>query len=218
MNHLDELLKQHYAHGDKKELDAQIDQWLDEDLTAEYNRIVAGQETATLHPRPARKYLARWLSAAAAITLLIIIGMWLWPSKSQNEQPEVAKVEKKAPMNMKEESPSNSSPVEVAAKPIPQRNSQRKPHRKKLPPVSNMMAAKATEKEDVSVLTASYDSLDYYLARLEKCLDEVGDSLYQERAEQIIRADVRLQRLVKRIYMDDIERQRQRQQAMYLHY
>ena len=81
-----------------------------------------------------------------------------------------------------------------------------------------MMAAKATEKEDVSVPTASSDSLDYYLARLEKCLDEVGDSLYQERAEQIIRADVRLQRLVKRIYMDDIERQRQRQQAMYLHY
>lgn len=65
---------------------------------------------------------------------------------------------------------------------------------------------------------ATSDSLDFYLARLEKSLDEVSDSLYQERAEQIIRADARLQRLVRRIYMDDIERQRQAQEAMYLHY
>ena len=70
MTDLDKLLKQHFDAEEKPSLDAQIDQWLAEDLTAEYDHIVAQQEAAA-GSRPVRKRLARWLSAAAAIVLLI---------------------------------------------------------------------------------------------------------------------------------------------------
>ena len=46
MTDLDKLLKQHFDAEDKPSLDAQIDQWLAEDLTAESDRIVAQQEAA----------------------------------------------------------------------------------------------------------------------------------------------------------------------------
>ena len=217
MNQLDELLKQHYAHGDKSELNAQIDQWLAEDLTAEYDSIVAQRPSTAQQPHPIRRSLVFWLSMAASIVLLIGVAVWQWPGKEQTNQ-SIVKIEKKVPVTIEVASPSIPSPSEVAEKPKKEKILRKGCSERKPSPDSNLMATNTAETETVSASAASSDSLDYYLARLEKSLDEIDDSLYQERAEQIIRADVRLQRLVKRIYMDDIERQRQRQHAMYLHY
>lgn len=94
MTDLDKLLKQHFDAEDKPSLDAQIDQWLAEDLTAEYDRIVAQQEAAA-GSRPVRKRLARWLTAAAAIALLIGVGVWLWPKEKTTSQQQMAKVVEK---------------------------------------------------------------------------------------------------------------------------
>lgn len=219
MTDLDKLLKQHFDAEDKPSLDAQIDQWLAEDLTAEYERIVAQQEAAA-GSRPVRKRLARWLTAAAAIVLLIGMGVWLWPKEKTTSQQQMAKVvEKKTlhqttlplPPSMKGEAPPPAPPCMEGSNYSP-----RLEGHATLSEVKESPQLRETPTPDTPAATS--DSLDFYLARLEKSLDEVSDSLYQERAEQIIRADARLQRLVRRIYMDDIERQRQAQEAMYLHY
>ena len=222
MTNLDKLLKQHFGAEDKPSLDAQIDQWLAEDLTAEYDRIVAQQEAAA-ESRPVRKRLARWLTAAAAIALLIGVGVWLWPKEKTTSQQQMAKVvEKKTlhqttlPQTTLALSPSMKG--EAPAPPCMEGSnySPRSEGHAVQSEVKESPQLRETPTPDTPVATT--DSLDFYLARLEKSLDEVSDSLYQERAEQIIRADARLQRLVRRIYMDDIERQRQAQEAMYLHY
>ena len=224
MTDLDKLLKQHFDAEDKPSLDAQIDQWLAEDLTAEYDRIVAQQETAA-GSRPVRKRLARWLTAAAAIALLIGVGVWLWPKEKTTSQQQMAKVvEKKTlhqttlsqttlalPPSMKGEAPPPAPPCMEGSNYSPRSEGHATQSEVKESP-------QLRETPTPDTPTATSDSLDFYLARLEKSLDEVSDSLYQERAEQIIRADARLQRLIRRIYMDDIERQRQAQEAMYLHY
>ena len=62
------------------------------------------------------------------------------------------------------------------------------------------------------------DSLAYYLARLEHCLDQVDDSVYMERAEEIIRADARLQLLVNRIYQNQFRQETENNEALYLKY
>lgn len=66
-----------------------------------------------------------------------------------------------------------------------------------------------------SVSTA--DSLQYYIARLERELEQVSDSDYSSKAEEIIRADARMQRLVQRIMMGTIEKEGQPAEAMANH-
>lgn len=48
------------------------------------------------------------------------------------------------------------------------------------------------------------DSLQYYIARLEKELESVNESTYTVKAEEVLRADARLQKLVQRIMMGEL--------------
>ena len=48
------------------------------------------------------------------------------------------------------------------------------------------------------------DSLQYYIARLEKELENVNESTYAVKAEEVLRADARLQKLVQRIMMGEL--------------
>jgi hypothetical protein len=61
------------------------------------------------------------------------------------------------------------------------------------------------------------DSLQIYIERLERELAQVTDSSYTTKAEQIIRADARLQRLVQRIMMGEITRNSQPMEAINSH-
>ena len=48
------------------------------------------------------------------------------------------------------------------------------------------------------------DSLQYYIAHLEKELENVNESTYTAKAEEVLRADARLQKLVQRIMMGEL--------------
>ena len=48
------------------------------------------------------------------------------------------------------------------------------------------------------------DSLNYYIARLEKELENVNESTYHTKAEEVLRADARLQKLVQRIMIGEL--------------
>ncbi len=52
--------------------------------------------------------------------------------------------------------------------------------------------------------TNTKDSLQYYIVRLEKELENVNESTYAVKAEEVLRADARLQKLVQRIMMGEL--------------
>jgi hypothetical protein len=77
---LDQLL----AEMPKRKYD--LDAWLAEDETAEFDRIVSEQKkSAKIKP------LRRWLAAAACLILIIGIGVTLWPKEEQPTAPLTAK-------------------------------------------------------------------------------------------------------------------------------
>ena len=59
---------------------------------------------------------------------------------------------------------------------------------------------KAVKRRQISAT----DSLNYYIARLEKELENVNESTYHTKAEEVLRADARLQKLVQRIMIGEL--------------
>ena len=62
--------------------------------------------------------------------------------------------------------------------------------------------------------TSTTDSLQYYIASLEKELENVNESTYTAKAEEVLRADARLQRLVQRIMMGELTKDNVPAEAM----
>ena len=101
---LDQLL----ADMPKREYD--LDAWLAEDETAEFDRIVSEQhvpsgKTAESKQRP----LWRWVAAAASILLIIGIGVTLWPKEEQPTTPLTAQ---------KTEQPQTDQPIKLPTEKI----------------------------------------------------------------------------------------------------
>ena len=67
-------------------------------------------------------------------------------------------------------------------------------------PASKKVKAKSAKRRQASTT----DSLQYYIARLEKELENVNESTYTTKAEEVLRADARLQKLVQRIMMGEL--------------
>ena len=58
------------------------------------------------------------------------------------------------------------------------------------------------------------DSLQYYIARLEKELENVNESTYSTKAEEVLRADARLQKLVQRIMVGELSKDNMPSEAL----
>ena len=58
------------------------------------------------------------------------------------------------------------------------------------------------------------DSLQYYIARLEKELENVNESTYSAKAEEVLRADARLQKLVQRIMVGELSKDNMPSEAL----
>ena len=67
-------------------------------------------------------------------------------------------------------------------------------------PVPQKAKGKAVKRRQISAT----DSLNYYIARLEKELENVNESTYHTKAEEVLRADARLQKLVQRIMIGEL--------------
>lgn len=162
-----------------------IDHWLTEDETEEYDRIVASRQ-------PKRLYL-RWVVAAMVALVLATGAVVLWPK--QEVAPLVATtnaIQEPKPISITQDT------VLVAQQPAI--------HREKKSPIMKYQHG--------SKQTSTVDSLQYYIARLEQELENVNDSTYTAKAEQVIRADVRLQKLVQRIMIGELTKDDVQQEAM----
>ena len=63
---------------------------------------------------------------------------------------------------------------------------------------------KAPKRMKRQITINTTDSLQYYITRLEKELENVNESSYTAKAEEVLRADARLQKLVQRIMMGEL--------------
>lgn len=151
-----------------------VEQWLAEDETAEYDRIV--------NQRKAKRSYLRWAVAAVIIAFVMVGTFVLWP-KETDKVGTVNNVDVVAKVN----NPTTPAiPTVTPAKPQP--------------------SPRATDHKNRSVKTAvsTVDSLQYYIARLEKELENVNESTYAAKAEEVLRADAQLQRLVQRIMIGEM--------------
>ena len=152
-----------------------IERWLIEDETALYDSIVAKRQAK-------RRYL-RWAIAAVIVALVISGATILWPQ--QVSETQVAKTTN-AILNDKPNDTTKQQPL-LSSTEIQQA----------VPQKAKVKAVKRRQ-------TSATDSLNYYIARLEKELENVNESTYTTKADEVLRADARLQKLVQRIMIGEL--------------
>ena len=152
-----------------------MEQWLIEDETEEYDRIVS--------QRGAKRSYIRW-AVAACFTLLIAAGaIMLWPQEQIDDAIAEQKPEEVTTTVVRDAEPAMAITASVKPTVTTKRHKMR---------LKNRTTANTT------------DSLQYYIARLEKELENVNESTYTTKAEEVLRADARLQKLVQRIMMGEL--------------
>lgn len=162
-----------------------IERWLIEDETALYDHIVAKRQAK-------RRYL-RWTIAATIAIVLAIGAAVLWP-----KQEAISLVATTNAIQKPQPIPTAQDTVLVAQQfPIPK---QKRSH--------------TIKHQQVSKQVSTIDSLQYYIVRLEHELENVSDSTYTAKAEQVIRADARLQKLVQRIMIGELTKDDVQEEAM----
>lgn len=158
-----------------------MDSWLAEDETAEYDRIV--------NERRAKHHFLRWAIAAIIVLLVAAGGFVLWP---REQASDVVAEQKKKEV---------TEPVIRDAEPVVRNMEPPVATASPKPAVSPKGIAKRVKQQQKANTT---DSLQYYIARLEKELENVNESTYTAKAEEVLRADARLQKLVQRIMMGEL--------------
>ena len=151
-----------------------MESWLTEDETAEYDRIVSQRST--------KLRILHWAIAASIVLLMVGGAVILWPQ--QPSEPQVVITTNSTP---------TSKSNDVKEQPLLLQKEVQQPASKKV-------KTKSVKRRQASTI----DSLQYYIARLEKELENVNESTYTTKAEEVLRADARLQKLVQRIMMGEL--------------
>ncbi|MBQ3698529.1 MAG: hypothetical protein II886_01320 [Prevotella sp.] len=159
-----------------------MDRWLTEDETEKYDRIVS--------LRRARRRVLRWAVAAVAVVLVAAGAAMLWPGEQASDAVAEQKAEEVTEPMIHDAEPVVADGEASVAVIAPSS-----------PAVSPKKVSKRVNQETKATTT---DSLQYYIARLEKELENVNESTYAAKAEEVLRADARLQKLVQRIMMGEL--------------
>ena len=162
-----------------------IEQWLKEDETEVYDRIVS--------QRSARRSHIRW-AVAACFALLIAAGaIMLWPKEQVGDA-----IAEQRPEGVTAPVVRDAEPVKAIATSVK-------------PSLTTKRHKKGLRKKTAANIT---DSLQYYIARLEKELENVNESTYSAKAEEVLRADARLQKLVQRIMVGELSKDNMPSEAL----
>ena len=159
-----------------------MDRWLTEDETEKYDRIVS--------QRRARRRVLRWAVAAVAVVFVAAGAAMLWPGEQASDAVAEQKAEEVTEPMIHDAEPVVADGEASVAVIAPSS-----------PAVSPKKVSKRVNQETKATTT---DSLQYYIARLEKELENVNESTYAAKAEEVLRADARLQKLVQRIMMGEL--------------
>ena len=176
-NDMEKQLDQLLANLPKQQYDT--DQWLVEDHTAEFDRIV-GQR---------RRKAWKWRLAAAAVIIGLLCTVGIMLEKKTEVDPTLVAKETKQPIATQIQQP--EEPVLAAITPT-----ETKP---------TIVKAKQVKPITVSHATMTpIDSLTDIIAHIESSMQGVRDSCYIANVEKLIRVDDRLQRLVNELILEDM--------------
>jgi outer membrane murein-binding lipoprotein Lpp len=163
-----------------------MDRWLTEDETAAYDRIVSRRLSK-------RRYL-RWAVAALVAIVLVAGTVVLWPK--QDVSPLVVTT---GTIQKPESTPTTIQDTILVAQQTP---------------TPKQKSIHTDKRQQVTKPASTVDSLQYYIARLEHELENVNESTYTAKAEEVLRADARLQKLVQRIMIGELTKDDMLEEAM----
>ena len=137
-----------------------------------------------------RRRAVRWAVAAVLAVVIAAGGVILWP---------------------REAAPVDHQPVATNQAPLPVIST----HTDSTQPVAKQTQPKKALRRSRKATVATKDSLQFYIERLEQELNNITDSsTYTAKAEQIIRADARLQKLIQRIMIGELTKDDQHIESM----
>lgn len=174
-NDMEKQLDQLLANLPKQQYDT--DQWLVEDHTAEFDRIVSQR----------RRKAWRWRLAAAAVIIGLLCTVGIMLEKKAEVDPTLVAKETKQPTVTPIQQP--EEPVLAAITPT-----ETKPTTVKTKQAKPVTVSHAT--------MTPIDSLTDIIAHIESSMQGVRDSCYIANVEKLIRVDDRLQRLVNDLILE----------------
>lgn len=140
--------------------------------------------------RKVRRRAVRWAVAAVLAVVIAAGGVILWP---------------------REAAPVDHQPVATNQAPLPVIST----HTDSTQPVAKQTQPKKALRRSRKATVATKDSLQFYIERLEQELNNITDSsTYTAKAEEIIRADARLQKLIQRIMIGELTKDDQHIESM----
>ena len=162
----------------------------------EYARLLAGMT------RPRRRmspHALSWTAVAAAVVLTAMLSLWLWKESAAEPRPMVHETTLPAtPARTRPAPVQRHEPHQLMAGKTFSQTKQDVSQRQARQPAKASTKKHPTEPEaaapaeEITVLTNATDSLNYYMARLEKAMRAIESSVFLAEAERIVLADMRM--------------------------
>ena len=162
----------------------------------EYASLLAGMT------RPRRRmspHALSWTAVAAAVVLTAMLSLWLWKESAAEPRPMVHETTLPAtPARTRPAPVQQNEPHQLMAEKTFSQTKQDVSQRQARQPAKASTKKHPTEPEaaapaeEITVLANATDSLNYYMARLEKAMRAIESSVFLAEAERIVMADMRM--------------------------
>ena len=181
MKKIDDILTQLQQQPDISHPDELTDRIMDS--LPDMDALPANDEPGRRPARRARLYIFSAIAVAASVLLFLMLNI------NQDMKEEKRTAQNEIVLTAREPTP---NPAETNS--APDRNT---------PRTYTISSRVLTGKTRVS---STADSLDYYIAKIERELTQVDESLYIERMQKLIHADERLQRIVNNYLFHQLDK------------
>ena len=143
-------------------------------------------------PKPVRRVRYAYIAAVAAAACIAFAVLMVWP-KEDGKKSDGSKLTVRKEQT---HSPSPKTEQDTVSRMLPAKAAVHQAKRADRPLVAQQHKPAAS----------TADSLDYYIAKIERELAQVDDSLYIERIHRVMHADERLQRIVNNYILNELQR------------
>ena len=180
------------------------------DSLPDMDALPANDEPGRRPARRARLYIFSAMAVAASILLFLILNPnpHIWEDKTITSSEIGNSLQKKSPLTVEKntvpDGKISATPVNISQEPsVVAEVCKKKQKDRKL--VAKHAASLAQDHSKRRTVSAT-DSLDYYIAKIERELTQVDESLYIERMQKLIHADERLQRIVNNYLLHQLDK------------
>ena len=169
----------------------------------EYDRLLAERREPKRRIMP---LVLKWAAAAAVVAAVVILGTWRTNTPQPMPPNDMPKVQAEAT-----EDTTRRNREDNTLKPQTQHvvfshatGGKKKRHMPVIKEAPNAMDSLPLVNDSVMLATTA-DSLNFYLTKIEKEMENIEDSLYMEGIAHLMEVDARLQRVVNRLVGKQVE-------------